>query len=49
MAIRVDSYGDKGVGLKKLAHLALTKNVLYLLSYVGLLHFIMEGVGFEPT
>ena len=28
---------------------ALTKNVLYLLSYVGLLHFTVEGVGFEPT
>ena len=28
----------------------LTKNVLYLLSSVGFLHFNkMEGVGFEPT
>jgi hypothetical protein len=26
-----------------------TKNVLYLLSYVGLLYFMVEGVGFEPT
>ena len=29
--------------------LVLTKHMLYLLSYVGLLHFILEGVGFEPT
>jgi hypothetical protein len=27
----------------------LTKSVLYLLSSVGLLYFMVEGVGFEPT